>query len=369
MAVTKTPRFQLDQWSASSDLRPGRVDTNRIHALIESQAAKVYPSGVLSDRPATNVFGSFYLATDQGVDGRLYYNGGSGWVALNSVGGGGPGKPLVINGDGDGGEGSSLLAARADHTHPLPLATKDKAGAMASQWAELMENATSSATAGTLAIRDSGGRLTAQKPTSAQHVATKDYADTLGTPSNAGDTIARRNSAGQIAVSNPAGVWDAANKGYVDSRIYPVDQYAVGNTVIRRWSDGSGGEVNDPKDIRTIANKRYVDSRASRREWKTNIRENPYGLEEILQVDTYLYDYKDGAPAVGTDELGPMVDELARVMPLLATDGDDGAPERIRDRAFIPVLIQAVQELSRRVDELSGELDDCYHLAGGDDDA
>lgn len=323
MAVTKTPRFQLDQWSASSDTRPDRVDTNRIHALIESQAAKVYPSGVLSDRPATNIFGSFYLATDQGVDGRLYYNGGSGWVALNTVGGGGPGKPLIINGDGD--EGSSLLAARADHTHPLPLATRDNAGAMASQWAELMENATSSATAGTIPIRDSGGRLTAQRPTAAQHVATKDYVDNAGS-SGPFPGLASRSTSGQMSVTTPT---------------HPLH----------------------------CANKQYADSRASRREWKTNIRENPYGLEEILQVDTYLYDYKDGAPAVGTDELGPMVDELARVMPLLTTEGDDGAPERIRDRAFIPVLIQAVQELSRRVDELSTELDDCYHFAGGDDDA
>lgn len=367
MAVTKTPRFQLDQWSASSDPRPGRVDTNRIHALIESQAAKVYPSGVLSDRPATNVFGSFYLATDQGVDGRLYYNGGSGWVALNTVGGGGPGKPVVIN--GTGGEGSSLLAARADHTHAIPLATASRAGAMASQWAELMENATSTAAAGTIPIRDSGGRLTSQRPISAQHVATKDYADTLGTPANAGNTIMRRNSAGQVAVSNPTGAWDAANKEYVDSRIYPVSQYERGGEVMRRWSSGRGGNVEDPYNPLECANRRYVDSRSSRREWKTNIRENPYGLEEILQVDTYLYDYKDGAPAVGTDEIGPMVDELARVMPLLTTDGDDGAPERIRDRAFIPVLIQAVQQLSQRVDELSTELEDCYHLAGGDDDA
>ncbi len=368
MAVTKTPRFQLDQWSASSDPRPGRVDTNRIHALIESQAAKVYPSGVLSDRPATNVFGSFYLATDQGVDGRLYYNGGTGWVALNTVGGGGPGKPLIIN--GDGGEGSSLLAARADHTHPLPLATRDNAGAMASQWAERMENATAQATGNTLVVRDSGGRIIAQKPTAAGHLATKDYVDTdTGSTGREGFTLARRDSAGRLNVSTPATDYHAVTKQYVDDRIYPVNQYAVGDTVIRRWSSGRGGNVEDPGNPLEIANKRYVDSRASRREWKTNIRENPYGLEEILQVDTYLYDYKDSAPAVGTDELGPMVDELARVMPLLTTDGDDGAPERIRDRALIPVLIQAVQQLSQRVDELSDELDDCYHLAGGDDDA
>lgn len=366
MAVTKTPRFQLDQWSEGGDPRPGRVDTNRIHQLIETQAAKVFPSGLLSKRPASNTFGSFFLATDQGVEGRLYYNGGSGWVALNTVGGGGQGKPVVIN--GTGGEGSSLLAARADHTHAIPLATRDNAGAMASQWAELMENATSSATAGALAIRDSGGRLTAQLPTSAQHVATKDYVDNAGS-SGPFAGLAARSSSGQLSVANPTAGVHAVNKEYVDSRIYPVSQNAVGSTVMRRWGSGEGAAINDPTTPLACANKRYVDSRASRREWKTNIRENPYGLEEILQVDTYLYDYKDGAPAVGNDELGPMVDELARVMPLLTTDGDDGAPERVIDRRFIPVLIQAVQELSRRVDELSTELEDCYNRVSGDDDA
>lgn len=366
MAVTKTTRFQLPQWSQGSDPRPGRVDTNTIHQLIETQAAKAYPSSTYANRPATNIFGSFFLATDQGVGGRLYYNGGDGWIALNTVGGGGPGKPIVINGTAV--EGSSLLAARADHTHAIPLATKDNAGAMPSQWAQLCGDATASATPGTVAVRDSGGRLTAAAPTSAQHVATRDWVENAGsTGANAG--LAARNSAGQMSVGNPTHPLHAANKAYVDDRIYPVDQYSTGGTVMRRWSSGRGGNVEDPYNPLECANRRYVDSRSSRREWKTNIRENPYGLDEILQVDTYLYDYKDGAPAVGTDEIGPMVDELARVMPLLTTDGDDGAPERIRDRAFIPVLIQAVQELAQRVDELSAELEDCYDRVSGDYDA
>lgn len=368
MAVTKTTRFQLPQWSQGTDPRPGRVDTNQIHQLIESQAAKVYPSGTYANRPSTNIFGSFFMATDQGVDGRLYWNSGSKWVALNTVGGGGVGRPVVINGTAT--EGASLLAARADHTHTIPLATKNQAGAMASQWAELCENATAAATANTVAIRDSSGRLTANPPVSAKHVATMDWVEnTVGSTGTGGMTLARRDTAGRINVSMPVTANHATPKAYVDDRVQPMNAYAVGGTGIMRWSSGVGGNVEDPDNPMTIANKRYVDSRASRREWKTNIRENPYGLDEILQVDTYLYDYKDSAPATGTDEIGPMVDEVARVMPLLAIDGDDGAPERARDRAFIPVLIQAVQELAQRVDELSAELEDCYERVSGGDDA
>lgn len=368
MAETKTQRVQLPQWSAGSDPRPDRAKTNAIHQAIENQMVIDVPAGLLKNRPVQGVRGRLYCATDQGSDGRVYYDNGSKWVALNTTGGGGPGVPVVINGTGT--EGSSVQSARADHTHAIPLATKSNAGAMPSQWAQLCENATSSATPNSVAVRDSSGRLTAAKPVSAQHVATMDWVEnTVGSTGTGGMTLARRDTAGRINVGMPVTANHATPKAYVDDRVQPMNAYAVGGTGIMRWSTGVGGNVEDPDNPMTIANKRYVDSRSSRREWKTNIRENPYGLDEILQVDTYLYDYKDGAPAVGTDELGPMVDELARVMPLLTTDGDDGAPERIRDRAFIPVLIQAIQELSQRVDELSVELEDCYERVSGDDDA
>lgn len=366
MAETKTVRVQLPQWSEGSDPRPDRAKTNAIHQAIEDQMVIDVPAGQLKNRPVQGVRGRLYCATDQGSDGRVYYDNGTAWVALNTTGGGGPGLPIVINGTGT--EGSSLQSARADHTHAIPLATRDNAGAMPSQWAQLCADATAAATPNTAAIRDSGGRLIASKPTSAQHVATMDWVETdAGSTRLDPFTLARRDSAGRVKTSTPTSPTHAANKDYVDNRIYPVSQYADGNTVMRRWSTGRGAWVEDPANPMECANRRYVDSRASRREWKTNIRENPYGLDEILQVDTYLYDYKDGAPATGSDELGPMVDELARVMPLLTTDGDDGAPERIRDRAFIPVLIQAVQELADRVDELSEELDRVYDRRGGDD--
>ena len=368
MTETKTVRVQLPQWSAGSDARPDRAKTNAIHQAIEDQMVIDVPAGLLKNRPPAGVRGRLFCATDQGTDGRVYYDQGAKWVALNTTGGGGPGLPIIINGTGT--EGSSLQSARADHTHAIPLATKNNAGAMPSQWAQLCGDATASPTPGTVAVRDSGGRLTAAAPTSAQHAATMDWTETtVGSVRADPSSLVRRDPAGRIETGHPVQTWQAATKGYVDDRIYPVDQYVSSGTVIRRWSDGSGGYVALPKHPDSVAPKRYVDSTASRREWKTNIQELPYGLEELLQVDLYLWDYKDGAPATGENEMGPMVDELARVMPLLTTDGDDGAPERIRDRAFIPVLIQAVQELAQRVDELSAELEDCYERVSGDDDA
>lgn len=364
MAVTKTPRFQLPQWSQGSDPRPGRVDTNTIHQLIETQAAKVYPSGTYANRPGTNIFGSFYLATDQGVGGRLYYNSGTGWIALNTVGGGGPGKPIVINGTAV--EGTSLLAARADHTHTIPLATKDRAGAMASQWAELCENATAAPTANTVAVRDSGGRLTARPPVSAQHVATMDWVLNAGsTGPQAG--LAARNSAGQMSVGNPSHPLHAVNKQYVDEHIYPVDQYATGATVMRRWSSGRGANVEDPVNPLETANRRYVDTTRSRTTWKTNIQPMRAGLNEVRDLNPVVFDYKADAPATGTGVHGGLVEQVARVLPQLVLNGDDGKPERIRDRELTWVLVNAIQQLADRTDELSEELDRLYDRRGGDD--
>lgn len=364
MAVTKTPRFQLPQWSQGSDPRPGRVDTNTIHQLIETQAAKVYPSGTYANRPGTNIFGAFYLATDQGVGGRLYYNSGTEWIALNTVGGGGPGKPIVINGAAV--EGTSLLAARADHTHTIPLATKDRAGAMASQWAELCEDATASPTPNTVAVRDSGGRLTARPPVSAQHVATMDWVLNAGsTGPQAG--LAARNSAGQMSVGNPSHPLHATNKQYVDDRIYPVDQYATGATVMRRWSSGRGANVEDPYNPLECANRRYVDTTRSRTAWKTNIQPMRAGLNEVRDLNPVTFDYKADAPATGTGVHGGLVEQVARVLPQLVVNGDDGQPERIRDRELTWVLVHAVQQLAERVDELSEELYRVYDRRGGDD--
>lgn len=366
MAVTKTPRFQLPQWSQGSDPRPGRVDTNTIHQLIETQAAKVYPSGTYANRPGTNIFGSFYLATDQGVGGRLYYNSGTGWIALNTVGGGGPGKPIVINGTAV--EGTSLLAARADHTHAIPLATKSNAGAMPSQWAQLCGDATAAATANTVAIRDSGGRLTARPPVSAQHVATMDWVETtVGSTGTDGMTLARRDTAGRINVAMPVTANHATPKAYVDAKIPDYDKYATGDALIQRWGNGHGGNVEDPTNPLELANRRYVDSTRSRAAWKTNVQPMDAGLEELRDLYPVVFDYLPDAPAAGTGVHGGIVEQVARVLPQLVENGDDGAPERIRDRELTWVLINAVQQLADRVDELSEELDDLYKRAGGDD--
>lgn len=324
MAVTKTPRFSLPQWSAGTDAYPGRVGFNEIHQLLEDQAAVVFPSGPVANRPRSGTFGRFFLATDQGSGGRLYYDGGGGWIELNTNGGGGPGAPVVIGGSGS--EGSSDRSARSDHTHTLALATTANHGAMASQWVTLLEGATMQAASNTLALRDSAGRLTAAYPNSSvtTSVATVGYINTrLGSTSN--------------------GTWDN-----------------IANTPAVRGADGTF-YVSPPVKGLNPATKTYVDGKVSRAQWKTNTRPIPYGLAELRRTTPALFDYRDDAdvPAEArgaTDVIGSMVAQVHAVMPLLTIPGEDGEPERIKDRELIWVVVEAIRELAAAHDRTSQEI-------------
>ena len=74
MAETKTVRVQLPQWSEGSDPRPDRAKTNAIHQAIENQMVIDVPAGQLKNRPVQGTRGRLFCATDQGSDGRVYYD-------------------------------------------------------------------------------------------------------------------------------------------------------------------------------------------------------------------------------------------------------------------------------------------------------
>lgn len=354
MAVSNTPRFSLPQWSAGTDPYPGRTGFNNILALLENQAALAFPSGPIAGRPRSGAFGRFFLATDQGDGGRLYYDGGSGWVELNTNGGGGAGRPVVI--EGNASEGSSNRSARSDHTHNIPLATANNHGAMTSQHYEILAGIAVQAQASQVPRRTSSGNLVVPATPGGENDATsKNYVDNVaGTSSLVGGTLVRRYDNGNFRAGLAERDDDVTTIRYLNS-VTSATAIAAEGKIMRRWASGVGCNVIDPDGPQATSNKRYVDSRTSRRAWKENPRPLPYGLEEIeyLAAKALLYDYKNTEEAPLSvrgekDHLGAYVEDVAKIMPLLVVDGEDGAPERITDREMIWPVIRSIGELAEQ---------------------
>ena len=213
MAQTNTTRFKLPQWSQGTDPFPGRTGWNNILKLLEDQAAIAFPSGPVSSRPQSGTFGRFFLATDQGTPqapaSRLYYDGGTGWVELNTNGGGGPGTAIAIGVL----EGSSNRSARADHVHSFPLATSGGPGALSPQHFELLNGAASTVENGMLVRRTSGGGIVVPTtPGTSDHATSRSYVDNVaGTYQATPNTLVRRFSNGHFRVPNAPGPDDAVN--------------------------------------------------------------------------------------------------------------------------------------------------------------
>ena len=128
--------------------------------------------------------------------------------------------------------------------------------------------ATASATANTLAKRDTQGRIALSGQVSGEHAARKDYVDGAGATANTADTIVRRDASGWIRggrVIAESGPPSAANeltrKDYVDALGSSTN---VADTVVRRDSSstahvGTLTAAFAPSSAAHVTRKDYVD--------------------------------------------------------------------------------------------------------------
>lgn len=303
MAKSTTPRLGLSLFSADTDNHGGREQHNADHAELEKTVAVWKGKGLLSNRGTPGVEGRFYVSTNQGDGGQLSVDVGDKWLEVSVLGGGGAPPPVVIGGSGS--EGVSQRAMRSDARVSMPLATAKAPGAMSAGHAEMLDSATSAVSPWSLVYRDSGSRARFASPTESSHAATKGWVDGLGT-----------------------------------HLIRPGE-------LIRRWDGNGTVHMPDPVAPSDAANKRYVDSKASREEWKTDVEPMTEGLDELCALDLNWWAYRDDAPYTG-DGAGPMVAQVAQVAPRFATDGEDGDPERVRDRDAIWWVARALQQSEAR---------------------
>ena len=257
MVTSTTKRLGLKKYSEGSDPHPNRTEFNvQIDKLEE--LTTLWGQGQTAARPTAGLGGRLYWDEQTG---RMYWDNGVLWREVTSVGGGGAGAALAI--DGNGVEGVSDRTARADHTHPLPLATGSVPGAMSAADKALINAATDAAVFNAIAKRDAAGRLKVGAPVANADAVTKGYADGLfGGAAAAIHTHTAADITGGIfapgllpaATTAQQGAISAADKMKIDR----ASAAATPNTLMMADANGRY-QAAAPSAGGDVTNKTYVD--------------------------------------------------------------------------------------------------------------
>lgn len=229
MAITKTSKLGLPQYSSGNDPHPGRVDHNAIMLSIENGAMGA-GQGPHDSRPGAGVPGRVYFSTDRQT---AAYDDGTKWVEVVPIGGVAP-SPVSVGGANN--EGTSARVARADHVHLLPLASASASGAMSDAHYTLLNGATSGLVANRLVQRDVNGNASVATPSALTHAANKMYVDNVS--SDASNLTTGTIPVGRLplASASAAGAMSAAHY----SALVGATPQATPSTLFMRNSDGDG---------------------------------------------------------------------------------------------------------------------------------
>ncbi|GAA1812265.1 pyocin knob domain-containing protein [Nesterenkonia flava] len=171
MALEYTDRLALSTYTSGTDMHPTRTEFNDRMQLLDSLVA-ITRQGAHADRPTAGIRGTIWYSTDRR---EIYLDTGTEWERVDRIGQGGtPAAPAF---GGSGSEGTSRQAARADHVHPLPLATSTSHGGMSSGDKAKLDRSTQAGTPNTLVERDDDGRARISSPVDSTHITNKQYVD------------------------------------------------------------------------------------------------------------------------------------------------------------------------------------------------
>lgn len=242
MAREQTPRLGLDTFTSGSDLHPNREEFNDRMRRIDDQAAVFdqVPGQTLPDPGIPGRVLVFRGGNPGNMRDVIYYDDGESWSPFVQFGSSDLLRNIVTSSSAT--VGTSTRAARADHSHQLPLATATTHGALPSGDKAALNGRTSNPVSSTMMIRDGNGRTQAQDPSTAQHVATKRYVDSgmpLATPASQGamsapdkaklntatsnntpgSIVQRSTPSGHFAIPTPNANTHPTTKGYVDDLV------------------------------------------------------------------------------------------------------------------------------------------------------
>jgi len=85
--------------------------------------------------------------------------------------------------------------------------------------------------------------------------------------------------------------------------------------------------------------------------YKNNIRDSQYGLDEVLKLQSRMFEYKSD----GRTDIGLIAEEVNEFIPELVPKNTKGEPDAVSYDRMVSVLIKAIQELTARVAELEAK--------------
>ena len=93
----------------------------------------------------------------------------------------------------------------------------------------------------------------------------------------------------------------------------------------------------------------------SMRETKTNIENISGMLPTVLQMQGVKFDWKDKSYG-GKDNLGFIAEDMAEVLPEVVSCSKEGKPQGIQYTKLTAVLVEAIKEQQKQIDELKSKL-------------
>jgi hypothetical protein len=92
--------------------------------------------------------------------------------------------------------------------------------------------------------------------------------------------------------------------------------------------------------------------------YKYNIKPIQNALNTVLQLEGVTFNWKHDTPSYEVTKLdsdvGFIAQQVKTVLPDIVREGEDGYLG-LRERAIIPLLVEAIKELNKKIESLEGE--------------
>jgi len=167
-----------------------------------------------------------------------------------------------------------------------------------------------------------------------------------GVVSGSSQTINYLNSAAPGIVSGSIQVLGSSTIHSGSSGNYQFNSIGVGSTTV---ASGVDGEIRAKGDITA-----YYSSDIRLKE---NIQPIENALEKVNQISGNTYDWKEGYEEIHShkgNDIGVIAQEIEEILPQIVTNRDNGF-KAVQYEKIIPLLIEAIKELSAKIKDLENK--------------